>query len=151
VLSEAQISELHSLYERLSGNVVTLTLGRMAAWQLWAAQIGGQIRRLEQPGLTVRIALDEIINHRRRMYGDKPHTLASVLKFRHIVEQPDYAEEDLSDAIRRRRQIRSQTPAQPDKVRVLAATGRPTTLDAAPKTSPEVAARLLQQLKDAAK
>jgi hypothetical protein len=145
------VTELHALYERLTGNVVTLTIGRMDAWQNWARQIGVQIKRAETPGLTLRLALQMIVEHRQKVMAAKPNTLAAVLRFRHLVEQPDYAEEDLSDALRQRRAHRATAPLRTDKASVLQATGRAPAEPAPDPTTPEVVARLLAELKAAAR
>ena len=147
MLTEPQVAELHALYERLTGNVVTLTLGRGDDWQVWARQIGIQIKRAETPGLTLRLALQMIIEHRQKVMAAKPHTLAAVLRFRHLVEQPDYAEEDLSDALRQRRAHRAQMPECAGKAGVLRATGRPAAEAPRETATPEVVAGLLAKLK----
>ena len=151
MLSPSQITEIHSLYERLTGNLITLTLPRMDAWQVWARQIGVTIARAEMPGLTLRVALQMIIEHRQRSMAGKPSTLAAVLKFRHLVEQPDYAEEDLSDALRTRRARAATAPHRTDKASVLRTTGRPAAEEPVPVATPEVVSKLLADLKAAAR
>lgn len=151
MLTQPQVGELHALYERLTGHVITLTLSRMDAWQVWARQIGLTIQRAETPGLTLRLALQMIVEHRQRGLAGKPSTLAAVLKFRHLVEQPDYAEEDLSDALRARRARAATAPQRTDRAAVLRATGRPAAPEPVPTATPEVVQQLIQNLRAAAR
>jgi hypothetical protein len=154
MITEEQARELHALYVRLTGLDVALNLFRIAAWQEWSRNIGDCIRRAEQPGLTLRIALQEIIAHRQRKYSAKPHTLAAVLRFGNLVERPDYAEEDLAESLRERRARKAAQCERSPRASVLRATLRKDDTTSArdgdtPNTqaAPEVVARLLADLK----
>ena len=150
MLTEDQVSELHALYTRLTGLEVTLTLFRSAAWQAWARQVAACIRQAEQPGLTLRIALQTVIEHRKAKWAQKKFTLAATLRFGYLVERVDYFEEDLAEALHQRR-VRSLRP-DPARAAVLQATGRAPAAEApASKATPEVVAKLISDLKNAVK
>jgi hypothetical protein len=152
MLTNAQIEELHALYERLTGQSVVLTIGRRCAWQLWGETVAAWIRHSGHK-LGIREALELVVKRRRAQWKDKPHTCASVLKFTNLVEQPDKCEEDLAAATAARRATRAQ--GDPARAAVLRGTGRAEAAgDGETRVSTPDAARMLatiQQMKEAAK
>lgn len=96
MLTSDRINLLHSRWETLTGYQVPLTIPRHDAWQAWAREVAAWIKHVETPGLTIRDCLDGVVEARRKQFADKPHTFKAVLKFSHLVEQPDKAVNDLA-------------------------------------------------------
>lgn len=122
MLTNAQIEELHALYERLTGQSVVLTVPRRCAWQAWGVGIANWIRHSGRRDVSIRRALELVVARRKSQWKDKPHTLAGQLKFGVLVERVEVCEEDLAASLARSR-ARSALP-DPGRAAILRATGR---------------------------
>lgn len=105
-----QIEELHAEYVRLSGQRVSL-MGREWAWYEWVKR-----------GLTVQ-DLRMLVGHIRRERSAGRTVRGADLKFRNLVANADFAEEDIVE-LRARARARVHQ-AEPGKASVLRSAGRP--------------------------
>lgn len=123
-----KIRELHSAYVQETGFNIPLSMDREASWYEWVKR-----------GFTVSDLLGLIRHHRWLAKSGLPHRSD---KFRSLIVNVDYAEEDLAE-IRARNRI---PKPQPNRDEVLRATGREAP-DGAPepvyaKPSEEIIAQL---------
>jgi len=109
-----------------------LNMYREHEWFLWLQW------RKPDPFTAQDLAL--VINYRRRLIPDK-RQFPACLKFGHIVGRPDAFEEDLSMAIVEQK----ARPSQPDRDRMLMATGRPAQARAKAMKPAKLAAPLVMQ------
>lgn len=105
---------LHEAYVRLTGrDLTTLDYIKEQAWFIWSTYRKHEPFTVADLELVVRFLKEQIRKGER-----KP----ACLKFRNLIAQPDWFEDDLQDA---RAYFRKPKP-NPSKASVLAATGRPT-------------------------
>ena len=84
------IREFHQLFEQLSGAKFTLDFCRMDAWRQFINYRRDEPYTHNDLKLVWRFLKKQIINGKRN---------AGALKFRNLVMNPDYFEEDLAEAI----------------------------------------------------
>lgn len=121
---QTRIHKLHALYIALTGLDVRLDMARENDWVIWL-RMGG-----DEAGLPIVIAhIRRGIKENKRNHG--------ALKFRNLIGQPDYYEEDLAEAKAMARNAHHPTP----KTDILQATGRP---PAEPTRPPRTAGEILE-------
>ena len=130
--ARANIVDLHAAYVQLTGFSLPLSMDREAAWFEW-------VKRGFTPD-----DLAALVKHHKWLA--KSGIPARSLKFRSLVVNVDYAEEDLAE-IRARSRV---PPPKPNREEVLRATGR-----VAPDGAPEPvyakpSEEIIQQLRKAA-
>ena len=119
------IERLHALYIQLTGLSIPLDMQRETMWFEWQRRGHGEQE------------LRDVVAHLRRGIREQRRNMGS-LKFRNLIGQPDYFEEDLAEARAARRAF--QARPQGDKQSVLNATGRDTSPKGTAKTVGEIAA-----------
>lgn len=123
------IPQLHALYQQLTGHTLRLDYSREQQWVLWLTFAGADPAQ----------ALRTVVAHLQRGIREGTRNPGS-LKFRNLIGQADYFEEDLAEAL-----ARSRTKADPSqRSAVLRSTGR---LDGKAKhDAPEPPARTAAQV-----
>ena len=96
------IRAFHTVFEQLSGMQLTLDFCRMDAWRQFIGYRRHQPYTHDDLRLVWRFLKKQIINGKRN---------AGALKFRNLIQNPDYFEEDLAEAMGDAEMNRK--PAQP--------------------------------------
>lgn len=107
-----QITGLHDVYTRETGLGLFLTPARERAWFDWL-----KFKFTEEDLKLVIAHIKRGIREQRRQPG--------ALKFRNLIEMPDYFEEDLAEARAKGREHGARSKEQAPKAKALASVGRP--------------------------
>ncbi len=126
-----QIHRLHTIYAHITGHSVTLDAARERDWYDWLKRIAAI-----QPAIHPEAALHLVVGKIQRGIREQKRN-PGALKFRNLIGQPDYFEEDLAEA---RAQAR-RGPTDHPRAEVLRATGRPS---AEPSREPRTPAQIME-------
>ncbi len=119
------IERLHALYVQLTGLAIPLDMQRETIWFEWQRRGHGEQE------------LRDVVAHLRRGIREQRRN-PGALKFRNLIGQPDYFEEDLAEARAAQRAFRARP--QGDKRSVLKTAGRDTSPKGAAKSAAEIVA-----------